>query len=75
MIQKNNIRLQNCIGFVRQEKNMTQEQLAEASGVSRNTISSIECGRHVPSILHALMIADALDVDVYDIFSYNLKKS
>lgn len=67
--------LKNCIGFIRQEKNMTQEQLAEASGVSRNTISSIECNRHVPSILHALKIADALDVDVYDIFSYNLEKS
>lgn len=62
------MKLENYIVFVRDERNMTQEQLAEAAGVSRNTISSIECGRHVPSILHALLIADALDVDVYDIF-------
>ena len=62
------MKLENYIVFVRDERNMTQEQLAEAAGVSRNTISSIECCRHVPSILHALLIADALDVDVYDIF-------
>ena len=69
------ISLKNCIGFIRQEKNMTQEQLAEAAGISREAVCGIECSRYNPSLLVAFKIADALDVDVYDIFSYNLEKS
>ncbi|MBQ2371903.1 MAG: helix-turn-helix transcriptional regulator [Bacteroidales bacterium] len=36
---------------------MTQQQLADAIGVSRNTINSIESGKYVPSTVLALKIA------------------
>lgn len=69
------MKLHNCIGFVRQEKNMSQEELADLAGCSRTSITSIESGRQVPSVFLAFRIADALDVDIYDIFSYNLEES
>ena len=48
---KNNIRVERAI------LDITQQQLAEAIGVSRNTINSIESGRYVPSTVLALKIA------------------
>ena len=36
---------------------ITQQQLAEAIGVSRNTINSIESGRYIPSTVLALKIS------------------
>lgn len=47
---------------------MTQSDLAEAIGVSRKTISTIEVGRFVPSTTIALMIADHFSVPVEEIF-------
>ncbi len=38
-------------------KDITQQQLADAIGVSRNTINSIESGKYVPSTVLALKIA------------------
>ena len=48
---KNNLRVERAI------LDITQQQLAEAVGVSRNTIISIESGRYVPSTVLALKIA------------------
>ncbi len=48
---KNTVRVERAI------KDITQQQLAEAVGVSRNTIISIESGRYVPSTVLALKIA------------------
>lgn len=48
---KNNVRVERAI------LDITQQQLAEAIGVSRNTINSIESGRYVPSTVLALKIA------------------
>jgi len=42
---------------------MTQEQLAELVNVSRQTIIAIESGRYVPSLILALRIARAPEVD------------
>ena len=47
---------------------MTQEELALRTGVSRQTIMSIERGKTNPSILLALKIASALGVDVEEVF-------
>ena len=47
----------------RTEKGMTQEQLAEAVGVVRQTISNIECGLTLPSITNAQAIAQVLGFD------------
>ncbi len=62
------IELKNTIRRLRFERNMTQEELALRTGVSRQTIMSIERGRTNPSILLAYKIATALNVDVNEVF-------
>jgi len=54
----------------RAEKDMTQSALAEAAGVSRQTISQIERGDYSPSVTLALKLAKLCQVSVEDIFSY-----
>ena len=49
--------MKNTVKVERAIKDITQQQLAEAVGVSRNTIISIESGRYVPSTVLALKIA------------------
>ncbi|MFM2415271.1 MAG: hypothetical protein RI911_964 [Candidatus Parcubacteria bacterium] len=48
---------------------MTQEALAEAVGVSRQTIIAIEKGNYTPSVLLAIKIAHAFDVPVEQLFN------
>ena len=47
---------------------MTQQRLAELSGVGRSTISEIESEKHLPTLEIALLIARALAVPVETIF-------
>lgn len=47
---------------------MTQQALAEATGVSRQTINAIETGRFVPSTVLALKIARVFRTSVERIF-------
>jgi len=47
---------------------MTQRQLAEASGVSRQSIISIERGRYVPSLPLALKLAEIFACPTDDLF-------
>lgn len=49
--------MKNTVKVERAIMDITQQQLAEAVGVSRNTIISIESGRYVPSTVLALKIA------------------
>ncbi len=44
----------------RQNKGLSQEQLAEAAGISRNYYGSVERGEKMPSALTVLQIAEAL---------------
>ena len=48
---KNTVRVERAI------QDITQQQLADAIGVSRNTINSIESGKYIPSTVLALKIA------------------
>lgn len=59
---KNNIRVERAI------LRMTQQQLAERVGVSRQTINAIESGRFIPSTLLALKIARTFQKPVEQIF-------
>lgn len=59
---KNNIRVERAI------KRMTQAQLAELIGVSRQTIVAIESEKYVPSTVLSLKIARAFNKRVDDIF-------
>ena len=54
--------------YRRQHHDMTQEELAERVGVTRQTIISIERGRYNPSVGLALRLAEAFGVSVEDLF-------
>lgn len=66
-----NAKLKNRIRVYRAEHKMSQSDLADAIGVSRKTISTIEVGRFVPSTIIALRIAKFFEVPVEEIFSLN----
>ena len=53
---------------------MTQQQLADAAGVTRQTIISIEAGKYAPSLPLAFRIARAFGVGVEDVFQYENEK-
>lgn len=48
-MEKDELVLKNSIKQVRKEKSLSQRELAEIAGVSRNTISSIETGQFNPT--------------------------
>jgi putative transcriptional regulator len=60
--------LGNKLNAFRAERGLTQAALAEAVGVSRKTINTVENGVFVPSTVLALRIARALGRPVEDIF-------
>jgi len=59
---KNTIRVERAI------KNITQAELAELIGVSRQTINTIESNRYIPSTVLALKIARVFEKPVEEIF-------
>ena len=61
--------MKNNIRVARAEVRMTQQQLADAVGVSRQTINAIESGKFVPSTVLALKIARTFGKQVEEIFS------
>jgi len=50
---------------------MTQQQLADAAGVTRQTILAIEGGKYSPSLTLAFKIARTFGVKVEDVFAFN----
>lgn len=61
--------ISNTVSEHRKAKGLTQEQLAEAVQVSRQTIISIEKGNYVPSVLLALKISSFFSKKVEEIFT------
>jgi putative transcriptional regulator len=62
----------NTIRKLRFERNeMTQQDLAERVGVTRQTINAIELGKYSPSLEVAFRIAAALGVRLEDVFTYD----
>jgi putative transcriptional regulator len=49
---------------------MTQQQLADKAGVTRQTIIAIEAGKYAPSLTLAFKIAKAFNVPIGDVFQY-----
>jgi len=49
---------------------MTQQQLADKAGVTRQTIIAVEAGKYSPSLALAFRIADALSVRIENVFEY-----
>ena len=62
--------LKNKVKEARAEKGLSQSQLADMVGVSRNTISSIETGQFSPTAKLALVICIALEKKFEDLFYF-----
>jgi putative transcriptional regulator len=60
--------MKNTIKVERAIKNLTQAQLAELIGVSRQTINTIESGRYVPSAVLALKLSRVFEKPVNELF-------
>lgn len=66
--------VQNRVKDLRLERGWTQEELADAVGVSRQSINSIERNRYVPSLPLALLFARVFGVPTDEIFKLERKK-
>ncbi len=65
----------NCVQKLRSERDMTQQQLADVVGVTRQTVIAIEKGNYIPSVLLALRIACYFGVALEKIFSIGCETS
>ena len=70
MNRDDKLTLKNNLKKVRMDKNLSQSQLAEMTGVSRNTISSIETGQFNPTSKLALILCIALDKKFEELFYF-----
>ena len=70
-----NKELLNKIKVYRAMKNISQEELAVAIGVTRKTINTVETGKFIPSTVLSLSIARYLGFPVYEIFVFNDESS
>jgi putative transcriptional regulator len=61
--------IKNNINKYRTTVGLTQEQLAEKVGVTRQTIIAIERGNYTPSVLLALKLAETFSVSVETLFT------
>jgi putative transcriptional regulator len=68
--------IQNQIRRLRFENNeMTQQQLADKSGVTRQTIVAIEAAKYSPSLELAFKIAAAFGKSLEEVFQYQTRKT
>ncbi|MFA5341736.1 MAG: helix-turn-helix transcriptional regulator [Clostridia bacterium] len=67
---ENSLVLHNRLNEVRNEKGLSQSELAKIVGVSRNTISSIETGQFNPTAKLALILCIALDKTFEELFYF-----
>jgi putative transcriptional regulator len=66
--------INNRVRELRSDRGWTQQQLADAVGVSRQSINSIECNRYVPSLPLALTFARIFGCSTDDIFTMETGK-
>ena len=62
--------MKNNIELIRKSKKISQLELANALGVTRQTISALETGKYNPSIILAFKIAKFFDLTIEKIFIY-----
>ena len=62
--------MKNRLEEIRKAKGFTQEELANALEVSRQTVGSLENGRYNPSIILAFKIARFFEVSIEEVFIY-----
>ena len=61
--------MNNTVKVERAKLNLTQQQLADKVGVSRQSINSIEAERYIPSTSLAIKISNVFDTSVNEIFT------
>jgi putative transcriptional regulator len=66
--------VRNRIRELRTERGWTQQELADAVDVSRQSINSIECNRYVPSLPLALLFAKVFARPMDEIFTLEKRK-
>lgn len=59
---------------IRIEKNLTQEELSQKSGISESYISELENNLKMPTILTLCKLAEALEVDITKLYKYTSKQ-
>jgi DNA-binding XRE family transcriptional regulator len=67
-VKASKVHLSNRLRIARAERRLSQEDLARAVGVSRQTVSSIETGQYSPSALLAFRLAEALGWRIDELF-------
>lgn len=60
--------LRNRLKVARAERDLSQEQLANLAGVTRQTIGSIETGQYCPTTKLALILSKCLEKRIEDLF-------
>ena len=64
--------LRNNMRLIRQECNgMTQQELADLVGITRQTVNAIEGNKYSPSLEVGFMIAEVLNAKIDDVFQYD----
>ena len=61
--------IRNRVRELREDRGLSQSELARLTGVTRQTIISLEKGSYVPSLLFALNLCEVFDSAVEDVFS------
>ena len=62
-------KMKNIISQLRKENKITQEELANEVGVTRQTITSIENGKYIASLPLAFKIAKFFEMKIEDVFT------
>ncbi|MBQ7308800.1 MAG: helix-turn-helix transcriptional regulator [Clostridia bacterium] len=62
--------MKNILESLRRERRISQEELAEKMGVSRQTIYALEKGKYNPSILLAFKLSEYFGLSIEEIFIY-----
>lgn len=70
MAKKDKYKFDSKIHIYRATKRMSQQELADLVGVSRQTIIQLERNRYNPSMLLAYSIAKVFDVAIEDLFEF-----
>ena len=74
MKKEYNDTIKNKVYELRVLKRMTQQELADAVGVSKQTVFVMEKNDYSPSLVLAFRIANYFEVDINELFSYERKE-